>query len=603
MTALPDDIWAEVLGYLEPVDIIAAQRVSSGLGPLARDNKLWRTKCFESAPGSTTSTRSQTQSVTAWDQTAADERIDWYSEYIARHAPLSTVWCESSQDIRGIALHNDGHGHTRQAVGCLDDGSVAIWDISQHHVDKRKFHQLGHSAPGLLFTQGANPGQSTAMTVPPGFSGVVECITLDSGADKAYIAVGQTLNELDLGTLRVISQTPYAWPITALSAQGDRHVPLSVGTSWSLHLYDPRASFRHRSWTPEDMRRMTLAEPEASIAFLANYTKDQPQHRMVRRPHLCSPMSDSLSQMLQSQPLRRPRIELADCAHIEPGPQAVLHNGDHEILIAGRFPSIVSYDRRFFPRVGYVIHSGARLSCLASIPHPPKTADDSMRATSTLIAGGEYNGRGSLELYSLSHRSQERKHSSDALGTQQPAPAAPAGGSEPDDQGSAYSYRNRQQASSAKILSVASVGSRIVFSDAEGGIRWVERDGHALARRWNINAYHADHHTGGGAPAGDLVARKIVPIIDDDTINSPRGTRGDGDILVFTGEKAGIITTKPQYQDHDELVRALEDNDGERAQEEREKSNLYSRTMRLALERQADERRWMSRFRLKRGVF
>ncbi|RMZ85849.1 hypothetical protein DV737_g468, partial [Chaetothyriales sp. CBS 132003] len=590
--------------HLEPGDIIAAQRVSSCLGALARDNKLWRTKCFEKAPGATNPARSQTRSVTTWDQTAADERIDWYSEYIARHAPLSTVWCQSSQDIRGIALHNDCHGHAQHAVGCLDDGSVAIWDISQHHVGRRKFHQLAQTAPGLLFAQAASPRASTSTTLAPGFSGLVDCITLDSSTHKAYIAVGQTLNEIDLRTFRVISQNLYPWPITALSTQGDCSVPLSVGTSWSLHLFDPRASFRHRSRSPNDMRCAAPAEPEASIAYLANYTKDQSHSGMVARPQLPSPTADSLSQMLQPQPMRRPRIELSDCAQIEPGPQSILHNGDHEILIAGRFPSIVSYDRRCFPRVDYVIHSGARLSCLASIPHPPKAACDSTRATSTLIAGGEYNGRGSLELYSLSSRSQERKHSSDDLDIDGPGPglAAPAGESELDDRSSAYSYRNRQQASSAKILSVASVGSRIVFSDAEGGIRWVERDGRALARRWNINAYHVDHHTGSGAPAGDLVARKIVPVVDGGTFESPRGTRGDGDLLVFTGEKVGIITTKPQYEDHDELVRAFDDNGNEQAQDDREKSALYSRTMRLALERQADERRWMSRFRLKRGV-
>ncbi|RMD42242.1 hypothetical protein DV735_g2910, partial [Chaetothyriales sp. CBS 134920] len=589
MAALPDDVWAEVLSYLKPADIIATQRVSSRLGTLARDNKLWRTKCFESTFGTSSASGAarQAQSAASWDQTFRDEGIDWYSDYIARHAPLSTVWCESRQEIRGIALHRD----RQQAVGCLDDGSVAIWDISQHQASsRRKFRQLGHSTAGLLFAQASNSGPSAAPALTPSFSGVVDCIALDSATDKAYIAAGQILNELDLGTLRVISQTSYAWPITALSAQGDGQVPLSVGTAWSLHLYDPRASFCHRSRSPEDMKRAAPAEPEASIAFLANYTKAQPHDRMASQPRLNSPMPGSVSQMLVS------RIELSDCAQIEPGPQAILHNGDHEILIAGRFPSIVSYDRRFFPRVQSVIHSGARLSCLASIPHPPKADSDSVLATATLIAGGEYNGRGSLELYSLPYRGQERKPSSGDLGTQH--------GPAPEQRSSSYSLRNRQQASSSKILSVAAVGSRIVFSDAEGGIRWVERDGRSLARRWNINAYQVDSHTGSGAPAGDLVARKIVPIIDGDTVDSSRGTRGDSDILVFTGEKAGIITTKPEYQDHEELVRALEHNSGDGEQEEeREKSELYSRTMRLALERQADERRWMSRFRLKRGIF
>jgi len=43
-----------------------------------------------------------------------------------------------------------------------------------------------------------------------------------------------------------------------------------------------------------------------------------------------------------------------------------------------------------------------------------------------------------------------------------------------------------------------------------------------------------------------------------------------------------------------------EDGDEKKEKEERErKEEEYSKTMRQALERQADERRWMSRFRLK----
>ena len=53
--------------------------------------------------------------------------------------------------------------------------------------------------------------------------------------------------------------------------------------------------------------------------------------------------------------------------------------------------------------------------------------------------------------------------------------------------------------------------------------------------------------------------------------------------------------------DHEELVNEMkEDVEGKREREERERQEEeYSKTMRRALERQADERRWMSRFRLK----
>ena len=99
---------------------------------------------------------------------------------------------------------------------------------------------------------------------------------------------------------------------------------------------------------------------------------------------------------------------------------------------------------------------------------------------------------------------------------------------------------------------------------------------------------------------GDLAARKMVPL---NATESDRGDRGDSDLLIWTGEKIGLITTKPQWEDHDELVKSFEDKIDLSEKEEREKADEYSKQMRKAFERQADERRWMSQFRLKRGLF
>jgi hypothetical protein len=167
--------------------------------------------------------------------------------------------------------------------------------------------------------------------------------------------------------------------------------------------------------------------------------------------------------------------------------------------------------------------------------------------------------------------------------------------------GTLFSYKNRQEAASSKILAVASHGTKIVFSDSEGGLKWVERDGRSLVRKWNINGFEVNHS--GASVHGDQVARKIVPL---DAPNSAHGQRGDADLLIWTGEKVGIVSTNPQFADHEELVKELEEQDdfqNASAREEREKAEEYSKTMRMALERQADERRWMSQFRLKRGYF
>ncbi|KAL8870242.1 MAG: hypothetical protein Q9198_007676, partial [Flavoplaca austrocitrina] len=146
---------------------------------------------------------------------------------------------------------------------------------------------------------------------------------------------------------------------------------------------------------------------------------------------------------------------------------------------------------------------------MTSLPHPllyprsnPPTNPD---AAHTLIACGEYNGKGSLELYPFSTSGEFNPPTSSPYELRL-APITP--------------YKNRTSASSSKLLSVAAHGTRIVFSDGDGGLKWVERDGHSLVRRWNINAYTASTanptlgsiFSGSSTNDGGDVARKILPV-------------------------------------------------------------------------------------------
>lgn len=616
---------------------------------LARDNSLWRNKCFEKAPSSSSINIDQPEAlsdltgalgglslsdspsnaaphqpapsrinkrvkkIAQWDHTGEDEHVDWYTEYIARHAPLYTTWSETpvneDSEVRGVAVN----ARSTYAVGCREDGSVAIWDIQQQAFGGRRFRQVAESDPGILFHP---PGQSSSKPVQPSFSGITESIHLDSTQNRAYVAVDRTLNEVDLETMKVISQESYAWRITAVSQQGNEDVPLSIGTTWSLHLYDPRVPLRDRSRSPEDLMRSMPGDPEESIAFLPNYNKDTSStYRPL--PTSLAPTDRQLAPS-SARSSRRGRTELSDYAHVEPGPLSILHHGDNDIIVAGRFPSILSYDRRFFPRLQSVIHSGARLSALSSIPYAPKAAQRpaANTANSTLLACGEYGGRGSLELYSLPYSSQPRQSPTSDYGLGSSSPELSAADREfaldaTPSPTQPYSYRNRQEASSAKLLSVATQGTRIVFSDAEGGLKWVERDGRGLVRRWNINEYSYDATTGAASATGELVARKIVPLAPAMPLcdapaaadDGGRGEAGNGELLIWTGEKLGIVGLGMRYEDHEALVNAFEEEDKGDERGEKERAEEYGRAMRRALERQADERRWMSRFRLKRGLF
>jgi hypothetical protein len=612
-------VFTDSNAVLDSKDIVTAQCLSPKLLKLARDNTLWRYKCFEESPSAALASRrltsfaaltgaldslsisdppdlcpalqaSQTrqytskraQAVADWDLSHPSEEIDWYSEYIARHATLSTSWLEQgnaqTEDVRGIALLGD----SGKVVGPLEDGSLCIWDISPSRSGRRRFREVARALPRTLFEDPAKPGGPSSGASALSFSGAVECINADLARKKTYVAVHEILNEVDLSTLQLVSQQKYAWPITALSKESAVDQALTVGTSWSLHLYDPRCQIRDRSRSPEDLLRTIPGDPEDSIAFLPNYNKTS-----RRSPPSFSLPNNTLLAGIPTQlgtgPRQSRRPNLSEYAQIEPGPLSILHQGPHDILIAGRFPSILSYDRRYFPRLQYAIHSGARLSTITSMPVPPRGAGSNSSANATLIAAGEYGGRGSLELYSLPHVKPEARRSSADYGL----PTVPAQLGTVDREHALdsafaeaeypFSYKNRQAASTSKLLAVATQGTRVVFSDAEGGLKWVERNGIGLVRKWNINTFETDER--GARVVGEQVIRKIIPL---EAGESDRGSRGDGDLLIWTGEKVGIVSTKPSKKKNETPSESDADTPEEQGAE-------YSRQMRRALERQADE--------------
>ena len=574
MASLPDEIWVQVLDYLEPKHLLPVQQVNRRLLKIARDSSLWRAKCFETAPsaiqafastdgladllnslsinGSKTKSTGtsvadvprmsrRARAIDKWDTTEKAERIDWHTEYIARHAPLSTEWRKHEKDngIRSMALFDNNE----RILSAMEDGSLHIFDITTSINGRRRINSSTSSKPGLLCTDINSSGLSN----PTSSITATDSTLVDHTGTKAYIAVQDSLNEVDLATMTTISQKKYSSIITAISQQSKPDLPLMIGTSFSLHMYDPRIPQRPE---PKD---------SSITVWLPNYSKDWllPSHGPGFGPRSI-----------------RTRNYFSEWAPIEPGPQTILHRGDHEILVAGRMPSILFYDKRRFPDLQSVIHSGARLSSLTTISRPPKQAAG--KADATLIAGGEYHGRGSLEVYELPHtRATDLKptYTSDAETEEE----ATSSGAE------AYKFKNRQSSSSAKILSVAIQGARIVYSDSEGKIHWMERDGRGLARRWNINSYQ--YSSKGGGVVGESVARKILTFGEQ-----------DGDLLCWTGSDLGIVTSKVKWMGHDELVKAFDEMSLDRPQTDKEKEEEYSRIMRRALERQADERRFLARF-------
>jgi len=383
--------------------------------------------------------------------------VDWYGEYVARHSCLSMSWLQQPKmdsqgskeklEIRGLGLLSERD----KVIAPLDDGSVCFWNLGKlGDPSPQDGRIVTRSRPGLLSFDNGQKGserwQSSATSnikIPS--SGVVECVSVNHHSNKAYFAVQYGLNEVDLTTLQISAYDRYPQPISTLS-EAAHLTPLTIGTTQALFIHDPRLGNNGRT------------SPYTTLG----HCMDEEDFR-----HLHSGGSTRSGQATLAQPL----------------PLSILHL-PHTIYVAGRFPSILTYDRRYFPKMLSNIHSGARLSTLTCLqtPHSP-----------TIVAAGDYNGKGSLEKYPLS--------SSDMPG---PAPT-----------------RNRTSASRSKILSLAPHGKRLLFSDSDGQLKWVERDGTTLVRRWNINTYSSESTADlSDAPQGIFnassndgdVARKLLPV-------------------------------------------------------------------------------------------
>lgn len=386
--------------------------------------------------------------------------------------------------------------------------------------------------------------------------------------------------EIDLETLSTVSREKFPFLITALS-EAKYPVPLTVGTNLSLYLHDPRlrGQLGHASGLSE-----RLESYDASFGSLRG-TKSR-DFRSILNPEP-NPVYAHLSQ---------------------PGPLSILHmpssgsdwDGNGEIYVAGRFPSILNYDRRYFPKLRGTIYSGARLCAMASLPYPftqmekdlarrgelsiDQVYEAKTRPGKTLIACGEYNTKGSLELYGLSPNPHQTTISSGfAAGSLQNSV-----------------LKNRQTSSSSKLLSVSNHGTRIVVSDGSGNLKWLERDGFTVARRWNIAHGSIEAPVGIFGEMGDSYMDSGSGDIAIKIANTHHGQRGDlvnEDLVLWTGEKIGLLkfSSKPGFTaDSFEAKGPQTPAEAHKEREER----AYSQTMREALQANADEVRFMRRLGL-----
>ncbi|KAF7522061.1 hypothetical protein PCG10_007685 [Penicillium crustosum] len=662
MDKLPVEILSKIIDHLPPREKVQLQAISKKFFALARDNNQWRLHCYEQSWAARQAARSAarpSESVIAdatvslstlgqeslldiiqpsvplanaesddigelsrsekaraaaeWDSSATGEHVDWYSEYIARHGPISLSWVErpmvrkgegkrgQSYEVKGMGLLKDwSSARQNKIVAPLEDGSVCIWDLNHSHAadsQASKGRILGVSEPGILMTNLSGRRDHSPSKTSLEFINLGEGVSVDSLRQRAYLAVGNVLNEVDLETLKVISQQRYPWSIFALSQETDYSVPLTLATTLSLQIYDSRLS---------------AVEEEEAISSRCERIVSPNAPKPGIFAHSDSPLFQLQS---NGQPPTRirspgPSDKGANYAPLfQPGPLSILHPPAphvNTILLAGRFPSILCYDRRYFPRLQTTVHSGGRLCGLASVPAPrfPVFSDSTYPESHSVVACGDYNGRGSLELYNLKPAHEEDHSPSNTTSNLNPE------------------YKNRQSAASSKLLSVGSHGNRIVFSDAEGNIKWTERNGRSEVRRWNINTSQPQIPFGrrsqqptpqteegqqprglwpSQSPGNNEVARKVLPT---------GGNLTGDELLIWTGERIGRLkfSIPADYEMeldeaevdgddavfmHAEVDEATREEMRHRRRDDWEREQRYGDYMRRALERQADEVRWM----------
>lgn len=630
---------------LEPPELVNLQHVSRRFLNLSRDNKLWKQLCFTHsyterrrrrleitfpssppadsdprlaelieaannladsfditvhnprAPGAEAQLnrnreRRRAALLANWDPSAVGEQVNWYQEFVQRHAPVRVSWFQGAgsgwdeerqrvdedeggrREATGAGILYDGHGQAEKLIAPLDDGSIAIWDAAAH--SSNLGHRVAKSEPGLLSHRGPELDRATRLSQSQAImteTGAVHCVSIDSARQRAFFAVQNTLNEVDLHTLQCVSRTPFPFPVTALS-EAHHDVPLTVGTNWTLHLHDTRK--------PPDMA---------------------PQ---------CTPTFPSAAATAPSFS----RLDTGDFAgHValsQPGALSIVHTppslacGNGNIWVSGRFTSLLNYDRRFFPRLRGTLHSGARISSLSLLPTPyipsslrlglPYTPPSSLlaaRSTAgmTLLAAGEYKGKGSLELYSLSPEPGAGVNSSDSRTT---------------SNGRAV-YQNRQTAGAAKLLSACGQGTRVVVSDGEGVVKWVERDGRTPVRQFSMSDLDAGTVHGGegddglvrlGRERGGDIVQQILPTqsLSPSVPSAPSApSPGPPNLILWTGEgRLGLLGYgRDELFSLDTFSDALEQQvDGDWV-DTRALEREYGLEMRRALEQQAREVRWL----------
>ncbi|KAK9376928.1 uncharacterized protein V1513DRAFT_222618 [Lipomyces chichibuensis] len=351
LTTLPSEILTLIFKFLQPRDLHCLFLVSRYINVIASSASIWQRLtagsgfeesedyitryAFLNAPFRIRALRKS--------QTAIVEYAEEYAESgcISEHCTYDHTVAQNEKRFILGSKSKQAYSHTQtvQPVNpvneCFNIYSMDVLDASVGMV----IGTADDCTVRIWDVRDTIRGTSFAQTRNTELDGVsISEVKVDKLGQRIWISADNVLQEWDSNTLQKISQTVFDKTISTISPNPS-DVPQSVyvATQGCLHYLDSRL-------------------PMSSVRSTSVPTCDRLQPVAVPGYPLCI-LASSFS--------------------------------PNTVSVAGRFPSVLTYDGRNFPAILNSAYSGAHSLCAMSAL--PKNRG--------IVAAGEYNGRGTLEFY------------------------------------------------------------------------------------------------------------------------------------------------------------------------------------------------------------
>ncbi|KAK9361411.1 hypothetical protein V1504DRAFT_439524 [Lipomyces starkeyi] len=351
LTTLPSEILTLIFRFLQPPDLYCLFLVSRYINFIASSASIWQRLtagsgfeesedyitryAFLNAPFRIRGLRKSQKAIVEYAEEYAES--DCVSEHCTYDHPVA-------QDEKRFILgskRKQANSHT-QAVQSVDPVMECFTIYSMDVLDASVGMVIGTAddcTVRIWDVRDTIRGTSFAQTRNTELDGAsTSDVKVDKLGQRIWISADNVLQEWDSNTLQKISQTVVDKPISTISPN-PTEAPQSVyvATQGCLHYLDARL-------------------PMSSVRSTSVSTCDGRQPVAVPGYPLCI-LGSSFS--------------------------------PHSVSVAGRFPSVLTYDTRNFPAILNSAYSGAHSLCaMSTLPN-----------NRGIVAAGEYNGRGTLEFY------------------------------------------------------------------------------------------------------------------------------------------------------------------------------------------------------------